>query len=126
MTNKDYPYGDEPDLAQIRMDELAFDRQERIKAIMDAAAGHEAGDIVEVPEKRVVTYTRMYRMETSLTDEEIVAWAQLSTPEPIDDLNDALERLSLLHDHFGQNEPEDKVRVELHNTQVEERDPGFF
>lgn len=75
---------------------------------------------------RVLAYTRTYRMQTELTDEEIISWAQEATPMVIESVDDALELISRFHDYFGKDGPEDKVTVELHNTQIEEKDPGFF
>lgn len=74
---------------------------------------------------RVLTYTRTYRIETSLTDVEIIAYANEANVRDIDSLVDALDLMADFHDSYGAD-PDDKVVVEVHSSQVDERDPGLF
>lgn len=101
---------DEIDPAQIRMDDLAFERRERLR---------------ELREQRVLTYTKVYRVTTKLSDEEIVEYATSSKLRDIDTLIDALDLIADLSARYG-DEPDDRVSIEVHNTKVEERDPGLF
>jgi len=81
------------------------------------------------PAGPVYTYTRTYRIETgSMTEEEIINYAQQASPLAVNDLLDAFDVFSRLSDQYGtgEHDPEDKVKIELHNTAHEKRDPGFF
>ncbi len=104
-----------------------MDEEMDVRDIMHTAAGHEAGDIIEVPEKRVLTYTRTYRIETTLTDEELITEAntasELGFVHNAETVIDAID--AIVYEHEA-NMVVGTVKVELHNTQFEERDPGFF
>jgi hypothetical protein len=99
--------------------------ENKVRDIMNAAAGHEAGDIIEVPTKRVFTFTRTYRIETTLSDEELIKGvAGLDSHIEIESVVEALDVLTMEHECSG-----DTVRgvtTELHSASFEERDPGFF
>lgn len=99
-----------------------------IRDIMNAAVGHEVGDIIEVPEKRVFTYTRTYRIETTLSDEELIRDVNevdgpLEMVYNAETLSDALDALAVEHEV---GVAMDDVKVELHSTHHELKDPGFF
>ena len=78
-----------------------------------------------MPKRRVLTYKKTYRIETAMTDDEVIEYAKLANYGTIESFIDALDLLVDFHHRYG-TDFDDKVVVEVHNSQVEERDPGFF
>jgi len=107
----DDPVAASEDIAQARLDDIALDRHEEIERAKSGV--------------RVLTYTKTYRIETKMSDEQVIEYAKLARYGTIDSLVDALDLLVDFHHRYG-TDFDDEVTVEVHNSQVEERDPGFF
>jgi hypothetical protein len=91
----------------------------------------------QMAESRVFTYTRTYRIELDLSDEELIeratvfadvvnATARRSRPmDPPQTVQDALDVITDIMSMVGIGSP-NNVKIELHNTKLDQSDPGFF
>lgn len=100
---------------------MSEDRKDRIDEILSKQHTAINRDL----EGRVLTYVKTYRVTTHLSDAEIIAYAKSSKIRDIDSLVDALDLMAELHEMFG-DDADNEVHVEVHSSQVDERDPGLF
>lgn len=108
------------DIAQARLDDIASDRYEEVEA---------AKQLYEQSQPRVFTYTRTYRIETSLPDEELIEHVNKDEDNNLGFVHNAtslievFDALSIEHECGVEMEG---IKVEVHSTAYEVRDPGFF
>jgi hypothetical protein len=82
-----------------------------------------------MPKRRVFTYTRTYRIETTLTDEELIKYVNEDDDSEFGFVHNAetvIDAFDALVDEHECGVKMDKTDVQLHNTKFEEADPGFF